>query len=98
MTLPVVFRRAAQVEYADAARWYESRALGVGYRFAECVEQALSLIMESPRRPAAIFANIRRAKTRDFPYFIYYVVEDSRIVVLAVLHARRDPAIWRHRR
>ena len=98
MKLPVVFRREAQAEYADAARWYEAQAPGVGYRFVERVEQALSLITESPRRPAVIFANLRRARTREFPFFIYYVVEDSQIVVLAVLHARRDPAVWRHRR
>jgi len=98
VTIPIVFRRAAQAEYADAARWYEVRAPGVGYRFVERVEQALSLITESPRRSAAIFANVRRARTRGFPFFVYYVVEDSRIVVLAVLHARRNPANWRLRR
>jgi plasmid stabilization system protein ParE len=98
MTLPIVFRRAALAEYSAAARWYESRAAGVGYRFVERVEQTLALIAESPRRPATILANIRRARTRDFPFFIYYVVEDSRTVVLAVLHARRNPATWRRRR
>jgi plasmid stabilization system protein ParE len=94
----VVFRRAAQAEYTNAARWYEGRAPGVGYRFVARVEEALSLITEAPQRPAPIFANVRRARTRDFPFFVYYLIENSRIVVLAVLHTRRDPAIWRHRR
>jgi len=94
----IVFRHAAQAEYADAARWYEARAPGIGYRFVERVEQALSVVAESPLRPAKLFADIRRVKIRGFPFFAYYVVEDSRIVVVAVLHARRNPAIWRRRK
>jgi toxin ParE1/3/4 len=97
MTLSVVFRPAALSEYAKAARWYEERAPGVGNRFVARVEQALTHILESPRRAAAILANIRRIRVQAFPFFVYYVVEDSRIVVLAILHARRDPAIWRRR-
>ena len=98
MNLSIVFRRAAQAEYADAARWYEARALGVGYRFVERVEHALSEVAESPLRPAKLFAGIRRIRVRGFPFLLYYVVEESRIVVVAVLHARRNPAIWRSRR
>jgi toxin ParE1/3/4 len=98
MNLPIVFRRAARTEYADAAQWYEARATGVGYRFVERVEQSLILIAEAPRRPAPMFADVRRVRIRDFPFFIFYVVEDFRIVVLAVLHARRDPAILHQRR
>lgn len=98
MKRAVVFRHAARAEYAGAAQWYEARAPGVGYRFVDRVEQALSLIAEAPNRPAPVLANVRRARTRDFPFLIYYVVEDARIVVLAVLHARRDPAIWRRRK
>jgi len=98
MMLPIVFRRAAHSDYRDAARWYEDRALGVGYRFVARIEQALLLISEAPRRAATLLADIRRMRIREFPFFIYYVVEDSRIVVLAVLHARRNPTTWRHRK
>ena len=97
MTLSIVFRFAAQADYADAARWYEDRAPGIGYRFVSRVEDALTLIQESPRRVGTIHLDIRRARVRNFPYFIYYLVEDSRIVVLAILHARRNPKTWRRR-
>jgi plasmid stabilization system protein ParE len=33
---------------------------------------------------------IRRTILRRFPYGVYYIVEDDRIVVLAVLHLKRD--------
>jgi len=95
MKLSIVFRLAAHAEYADAARWYENRANGVGYRFVERVEQAISVVAESPHRPKKLFADVRRTKVRGFPFFVYYIVEDARIVVIAVLHARRNPATWR---
>jgi plasmid stabilization system protein ParE len=34
---------------------------------------------------------------RRFPYSVYYVVEPSQIVVLAIFHGRRDPKQWRSR-
>ena len=98
MTYRIVFRRAAAAEYADAARWYEDRAAGVGHRFINRIEQALAFISEAPFRPAAILAKVRRVKTREFPFFVYYLVEDSRIVVLAIFHARRNPTIWQRRK
>ena len=97
MTRSIVFRRAAQAEYAEAARWYEERAFGVGYRFVEHVEQSLSAVAEAPFRSAVLFAGIRRVKIRGFPFFGYYVVDETRIVILAILHARRDPSAWRGR-
>jgi len=36
---------------------------------------------------------IRRMLIRRFPYGIFYVVKDDAVVVLAVLHGRRDPSI-----
>jgi plasmid stabilization system protein ParE len=37
------------------------------------------------------------AQVRRFPYSVFYSVESEQIVVLAVFHARRDPAIWKGR-
>jgi plasmid stabilization system protein ParE len=34
---------------------------------------------------------------RRFPYIVYFSVETTVIVVLAVLHASRDPAEWQRR-
>lgn len=36
-------------------------------------------------------SDVRRAVLQRFPYSIYFIVEDERIVVLAIFHARRAP-------
>ena len=40
---------------------------------------------------------VRRALTRQFPYAIYFSIEDDTILILAVLHTARDPAEWQQR-
>lgn len=44
-----------------------------------------------------IYGDIRRAVTRHFPFGVFYLTEDDAIVVIAVMHASRDPARWQER-
>jgi plasmid stabilization system protein ParE len=37
---------------------------------------------------------VRRAFVTKFPYLVFYIVDATRVVVLAVLHTSRDPAVW----
>jgi plasmid stabilization system protein ParE len=37
---------------------------------------------------------VRRAFVTKFPYLVFYIVEATRVVVLAVLHTSRDPTVW----
>jgi len=58
---------------------------------------ALTKIEEAPLSYPHIRKKVRRALIRRFPFGIYYIVEGDDIVVLAVMHGRRDPAKWRDR-
>jgi len=42
--------------------------------------------------------NVRCAHLRRFPYWLFYRVRTESIVVIAILHASRDPLIWQGRR
>jgi len=39
----------------------------------------------------------RRVGVRRFPYGLYFIVEDTRIVVIACFHGRRNPRRWQLR-
>jgi plasmid stabilization system protein ParE len=54
-------------------------------------------IERTPFQFPLVYKNVRRALTRRFPYQIFFVAEEERVVVLAVFHARRDPKIWQGR-
>jgi len=97
VTLPVRLRRAAQVEYDEAADWYESRRKGLGLRFVAAVRKALEDIAVRPDSWAEVWPGVREAPVRKFPYFIYYQTHPDHVMVLAVFHAARNPAAWRSR-
>ena|SRR5215216_5273847 len=87
----VVFRRLAKREFDDAISWYEGRREGLGEEFSVAIERQLERIAESPNQFVRVRGKIRRSVLRRFPYSIYFIAEDDRVVVLAIFHAKRDP-------
>jgi toxin ParE1/3/4 len=98
MRLPVVIRPAAGAEFAKAALWYEGQRTGLGVDFVAAVQQVFDLIADQPDRYPIVFGTIREAPISQFPYCIYYRVKPDRLVVIAIFHQSRDPAIWKKRR
>lgn len=94
MTLAVGFRRAARAEFLAAAIRYESQRPGLAAEFISEIHNCIALAAQRPTAFALIHKNTRRVTARRFPYSIYFQAEAHRIVVLAVFHGSRDPAIW----
>ena len=44
-----------------------------------------------------VSGDVRRALLHTFPYAVYFRPSDETVVVLAVLHLRRNPKVWRGR-
>jgi len=97
MTLAITFHRAATAEFIEASMWYEDKQVGLAIEFMSEIERCVSLASEHPFQFAVVHKDIRRVVANRFPYSIYFRVDEQRIVVLAVFHSRRDPAIWQNR-
>lgn len=97
MTLRVAFRRAAIREFEDAAVWYDEQRPGLGEEFIVEIEEAVSRAAATPKRYPIVFGDLRRTVARRFPYSVYFRVRTNSMVVLAVFHGRRNPAIWQRR-
>jgi toxin ParE1/3/4 len=97
MTLRVVFRRAARAEFDAAALWYEDRQAGLGAQFVSEINRVVELIANHPERFPVKHLEIRCVQARRFPYSVFFRPEANRVVVLAVFHARRNPAVWQAR-
>ncbi len=90
-------QEAARVEFDEAGDWYEARRPGLGVSFAVAAQTVLEQIGAQPSFYAIVEDDIRVAPVRGFPYCVYYREEPLQIVVLAVFHMSRDPAIWQSR-
>jgi plasmid stabilization system protein ParE len=97
MSLRVVFRRAARDEFESAATWYEEQRRGLGEEFVLEIGEAIERAAEHPERYSAVFGNVRRTVARRFPHAVYFRQRQTALVILAVFHGRRDPAIWMRR-
>ena len=97
MSLPVVFRTAAQAEFDNATAWYESQRAGLGTSFATEVQKVLDTIANQPHGYPIASGDVREAPVSRFPDCVYYRIKPNRIVVIAVFHSSRDPAIWQSR-
>ncbi len=94
----LIIRPEAEEDIQGAFGWYEDRVSGLGREFLRCVDAALARINRSPDIYPAIYKGTRRALTRRFPFGVFYIIANEKIIVLAVLHARRDPSLWQKRK
>ncbi len=98
MEYVLTFRAEARDEMEDAFNWYEDQKATLGEDFLACVDTTLDLIEQRPESYRVVFQDFRRAVIHRFPYVIYYRIISSRIIVIAVVHGKRDPKIWQARK
>ena len=87
----------AENDLAEARFWYEKQRDGLGAEFLDCVGEVFQRLQESPLIHAEVHRGVRRTLVRRFPFVVYYRVEHDVVEILAVLHGRRGPRIWRSR-
>lgn len=97
MKLRPFFRKAARLEYEEAALWYDAQKAGLGVEFVEEIDKALLTACEAPQRCPAIVQDVRRVRVKRFPYFVFFRVRENSLIVLSVFHVRRSPTVWRER-
>lgn len=91
VTRALLFRPEAESDVEDAFGWYEKQSPGLGSHFLLCMEATLSQINRYPEAFPVVHRHVHRALIRRFPYAVFYLLEDTRIVVIAVFHAKRSP-------
>lgn len=93
MDLPIVLRPEAEADLAGAVEWYESVAPGLGAEFLRAAEAVIAQVRRTPAPYPVVSHSARRAIPRRFPYLLI----DREILVIACMHAHRDPRLWRRR-
>jgi plasmid stabilization system protein ParE len=97
MARQFIVRPLAEADLENAARWYDEERPGLADRFLSDVDRTFARIRERPLQFPAVAGDVRRALLHTFPYAVYIRASDEMVVVLAVLHLRRNPKVWRGR-
>jgi plasmid stabilization system protein ParE len=88
---------AAKRDVKNGFDWYEEQKPGLGDILLGRVEECLSAIQRSPRAFQPVGKDARRAIVKQFPYAIFYRIEEEIIYIYSVFHTSQDPQKWMER-
>ena len=94
----LISKPSVDLDVEAAFEWYEKEQAGLGVEFLDELGATYNRIADGPLTYQELRGDIRRALLKRFPYAVYFAVEGDLVVVVAVLHASRDPAEWQRRR
>lgn len=97
MSHPLKVRPEAEQDIEDAAHYYEAQQSGLGQQFIDEVWRCMQRIAAEPELYPLLHRQTRRALAHRFPFGVFYRLEQGDIVIIAVLHASRNPADWKVR-
>ena len=97
MTYVDRLREEAEFDLEEASSWYESQRSGLGHEFLDTVLETLSLIEQSPLSYPVVYRGAHRSVLSRFPFAVFYIIKESEISVISIMHGSRHPARWKHR-
>lgn len=87
----------ARAELREARRWYDQRSPLSATAFAQAVDSAVSRIVAVPTQCPLADYGTRKLVLQRFPFNIFYLYDESEIVIVAVAHQKRRPGYWSSR-
>lgn len=93
----IVVRLEAANEVQAAFDWYEEQNDGLGFEFLRAADAALQAIKRNPLAYQIVYEEVRRVLLRKFPYALFYITEQNKIIVLACFNQKRNPIDWLRR-
>jgi plasmid stabilization system protein ParE len=77
--------------------WYEEQRVGLGEDFLLTLEASYAQLSRIPKAYEVLYRSIRRKLIRRFPYGIFFIIENKKIIVIAIMHTKRKSSEWTQR-
>ena len=90
--------KKAEKEALSSFKYYSKINESLGTRFRDEMDDRMIAISNNPFLCHNRGGGIYSVRLKTFPYSIFYKIKSAHIRVLAILHDRRNPNIWRRRR
>jgi plasmid stabilization system protein ParE len=99
MTHAFVNKPKVIFDIEDIVDYYKIINPELATAFLDRVEEAKKYIADFPEAFQIKYKNVRTVLLEQFPYHIHYIVDDAKkqIVVLAVIHAYKNPKDYSNR-
>jgi len=97
MKYKIIVTLEAEGDLKEAFAWYEDKRTGLGYDFLLQVDVGINFINRNPEIHPIEYKSTRKHVIKRFPYKIIYLVEEVKIIILAVIHGKRKPDLIKKR-
>jgi plasmid stabilization system protein ParE len=87
----------ARAELRDAVAYYNQQRNGLGFRFSDEVKKTTKRIAQYPFAWPSLSKLTRHSQVNSFPYSVIYYAREDELVIVAVMHSRREPLNWMNR-
>jgi len=91
------FLAAARRELLAEVLYYNELEAGLGAKFTSALEEAFAIAVQFPLAGSPGPSATRKVMVKGFPFSVFYLEEDTGIVVVAVAHQARRPGYWMDR-
>ena len=97
MTFNLKVRPEAEQDLLQVFSWYEGQRKGLGHDFLLQIDAGFRFLERTHLAFPEKHRGIRQHLIKRFPYKIFYLVEQTTVVILAVVYGGRDPEWIRKR-
>jgi len=100
MSYSFVNRPAVSNDIIDAVDYYKNINAQLARQFLARLREAKTYIDKSPLGFQIKYKEVRTLLLKQFPYHIHYLVDETKkqIVILAIIHAYKNPADYTDRK
>jgi plasmid stabilization system protein ParE len=89
----VHLRKKALVDVSRIRTWYRKIDPILEDRFVHSLNEGLDRIEANPFGYQVVYRNTRRIILDKFPYSVLFLIRDASVIVLAVIHHKRNPEL-----
>ena len=91
MKYDIIINPSAEDDILSAFKWYEKEHKGLGSEYIDALDGVLENISGNPQLYQVRYREVRMAVVSRFPFVIHYIIDQTRVYVLAVMHTKRKP-------
>jgi plasmid stabilization system protein ParE len=91
------FHQEAIREFEEAVKFYGERGHNLAIRFKHELQKTITRVVAHPDRWRILEDDIHRCLVNVFPYSVLYTIETDYVVIVAIMHNKRQPGYWRSR-
>jgi len=97
VTPRILISREARADIEEASCYLGAISPTLQDRFKAELDRLYAVILEYPEMYPLVYRTSRRALLRRFPYSVFYVIDESLVLVVGVVHQARDESTWKRR-